>query len=44
MTNEPEMIWPEVAVAMQRYCPVICLDGMRKNCEKVRIPDDPLKV
>jgi hypothetical protein len=37
--------WPgndldEVAVAKQRYCPIICLDGMRKNCEKVRIADD----
>jgi hypothetical protein len=44
MTNELEMTWTEVVVAKQRYCPVICLDGMRKNCEKVRIADDPPKV
>jgi hypothetical protein len=44
MTNELEMIRTKVAVAKQRYCPIIRLDGMRKNCEKVRISDDPPKV
>jgi len=44
MTDELEMIRTEVAVAKQRYCPIICLDGMMKNCEKVRIADDPPKI
>ena len=44
MTKELEMIWTKVAVVKQRYRPIICLDGMRKNCEKVRIAYDPPKV
>jgi len=44
MTNELEIIWTKVDVAKERYCPIICLDEMRRNCEKVRTSDDPPKV
>ena len=44
MTDELEEIRTKVAVAKHRYCPIICLDGVRKNCEKVKIADDPPKI